>query len=248
LKNKYLYNTNYILLIELVDVRKIVLFFILIIISGSLSAQSNVQQITFGGGAGVTIAYTSAQVQKVTSAWFADAGYYPVPCFDINIEEQVGSLAGTPLSAHSNNLKSFNNNYHAAILNAELQPVMLFDYQQNDFLNAIKNAYIGAGFGLINNNITNTIILPPHGTAYIKNTLRIIPVKLGYEFNLLNRYGEPVLKIDLIDGFNYTIGKGLDGYYDSYSKGFYFYSYYAIGVRYAFSLVDRSGKRRYKVN
>ena len=226
---------------------KIVLFIILIFISGNLKAQSNLQQITFGAGAGFATAYTGTQSQKTTFARFVDAGYYPIPFFNINIEGQAGSMAGTAPNAQSIDHKSFNNNYRAAILNAEFQAGLFFDYQKSDFLNAIKNIYIGTGFGLLNNNIINVNINDLQVTNHIKNTIHIIPFKLGYEFNLLNRYNEPKLKADLSYSFNYTIGRGLDGYYDSNTKALYFYNYYTIGLKYAISLVHRSGKRHYKL-
>jgi hypothetical protein len=224
---------------------KIVLFIILIFISGNLKAQSNLQQIAFGAGAGAATAYTGTQLQKTMFAWFVDAGYCPVPFLNINIEGQAGALAGASLNAK--NIKSFNNNYRAAILNAELKPGMFFDYGQSDFLSAVKNIYIGAGFGLLNNNIVNVKISDPQITDHIKNTIYIIPFKLGYEFILLKRYNEPKLKADLSYSFNYTIERGLDGYTDSNSKAFYFYNYYAIGLKYAINIFDRSGKRHYKL-
>ena len=210
--------------------KRICLIIVLIVISGRLKAQDTFQAISFGGGAGAATAYTGAPVQKNTSAWYADAGFYATPFININIEGQKGTLAGGP---HKKNFKNFNNNYRALMVNVELQAGQFLGGQQSGLLKAASGIYIGTGYGFLNNEITNKNLLKLTVTDYVKNTIGVIPTKIGYELNLLKVNEEPALKVDFWYTFNYTIGKGLDGYYDTYSKSFNFYNYYAVGFRYA---------------
>jgi len=210
--------------------KRIYLIIVSIIISGRLQAQDNFQAISVGGGAGMATAYTGAPVQKNTHALYADAGFYATPFININIEGQKGTLAG---GAYKKNFKSFDNDYRALMVNVELQAGQFFGEQPAGLLKAASGIYIGTGYGFLNNNIINQNISKPTVTDNVKNTIGVIPTKLGYELNLLKVNEEPALKIDFWYTFNYTVGKGLDGYYDTYSKAFNFYNYYAIGVRYA---------------
>ena len=73
----------------------------------------------------------------------------------------------------------------------------------------------------------------------------MVPFKLGYEYNIIrNSANEPVLKVDASLVLNYIDARGLDGYYDHYSKSINFYTYYAIGLRYAINL-NHIGERSY---
>jgi hypothetical protein len=73
----------------------------------------------------------------------------------------------------------------------------------------------------------------------------VVPLKLGYEFNLIkNSDNDPVLKADASLALNYIDGRGLDGYYDSFSKSINVYTFYTVGLRYAISL-GHPGERSY---
>lgn len=209
-------------------------------------AQDDLQQITFGGGAGFASASTGAEEPKTTFAWFGDIGYSPELFLNINVEGQGGTLAG--ISINDKNLKSFNSSFRAVTANAEIQFGEFLDYQSSDFANGIKNFYIGVGVGEMYNHITNLQIVTPYNTVNITNNLTVLPFKLGYQFNIMNIYNEPVVEFDLSYGFNYTLGKGLDGYYDNHANGNYYYTYISAGVKFAISLKNRSGKRQYRLD
>jgi len=225
---------------------KVVLLVVLLFIVVELRAQSSFQQLTFGSGGGAATTYAGTQLQKTTFAWFADAGYCPFSFLNIDFEMQTGSLAGASLN--TGNPKSFNSRYRAVILNLELHAGAFLEDEQSGFLNAARHVYIGTGFGLLNNNITNVNIATLQAAGPIKNTLHVIPFKLGYELNLINNDDGPLLKADLTYTLNYTRGRGLDGYYDNNSSAFYFYNYYALGLKYAITLRDHSGRRHYKLD
>jgi hypothetical protein len=198
-------------------------------------AQTNVPQITFGGGDGLASAFTGTTLQKTTLAFYGDAAFYPAPYLNLNIEGQAGSLEGA--APNNKNRKSFNNNLRAVVINGELQAGAFIAPDKGSFSNLVRNIYVGTGFGLISSNITNINIVNSKVTDHVTNTLHMVPFKLGYECNIIkNSYNNPVLKVDGYLTLNYIDARGLDGYYDHYSKSINFYNYYAIGLRYAISL------------
>ena len=228
--------------------KKIALLMVSIVfIPGILKAQSSFQQLTFGGGVGVAGAYAGAQVQKTTLAAFAAAGYYPIPDLNFNLEGQVGALAGAAIPGQKD-LKSFNNHYQAIMLDADIHLGLFFDYRQSNFLTIIKGFYGGAGYGVVNDNVTNTDLANPKTTDNVKNTVRMVPVILGYEYNLLNQYNEPFLKLCLSYSFNYCLDKGIDGYPTTYTNGANYYNYISAGIKYTIILRGVSGRTYNKLD
>ena len=221
---------------------KLYLFVFLLFVFSGVSAQTRYQQFTVGGGAGATTAYAGADLPKTNAAFYADIGYYPFSVFNIELEGQSGTLSGVS-ALNSRSLKNFNNNYKAVIVDANLYLGVYFDAQKNQFLNVIKNFYGGVGYGIIAGSINNVEIPITGNVNHVNNTLKIIPFKAGYEYDLLrNSYNEPLLKIDVSARLNYVMGQGLDGYYDSYAKAHSFYAFYNVGIKYTFIIHSTYGK------
>jgi hypothetical protein len=219
--------------------------FVLVFLSfvfSHLYAQTRYQQFTLGGGLGAATAYAGADRPQTNIAFYANACYYPVPVFNVCFEGQGGALSGAA-DSKSRSHKSFNNNYKAVIVDANLYLGVFFDPEKNKFLNVIKNFYGGVGYGVIANSINNVDLANIKTTNHVNNTLNMVPFKGGYEYSILkNRYNEPVLKADFSATFNYVIGKGLDGYYDNYAGAFSFYAFYAVGLKYTFIIHATYGK------
>jgi hypothetical protein len=224
---------------------KIYLFAFLFLIFNRLSAQIRYQQFTLGGGAGAATAYAGADLPKTNAAFYVSACYYPITFFNVGLEGQSGTLSGVS-TPQSIDLKSFNNNFKSIVLDANLYLGAFFGAQQNGFLNFIKNFYGGVGYGVMINNVDNANLGELKITDHINNTLSIIQFNSGYEFNILkNRVDEPLLKADLSARFYYVTGKGIDGYYDTYSKTHSYYTYFAVGLKYTF-ITGSSYGRGYK--
>jgi hypothetical protein len=220
---------------------KLVSIIFLIIISGQLRAQNSAPQITFGAGGGIATPFSGTLLQKNTEAFYGDAAYYPWSFFNVNFEVQAGTLSGA--SSGKRNLKSFTNNFNAEIINGELNLGVIIKPDINVFFDVIRNIYGGAGYGIINGDITNVNIFKPSIIDHIKNTIHIVPIKLGYELTIVrNIYDEPLLRLNGCLNLNYVKGKGLDGYYDKNAAPHSFYTYASLGLRYAISL--RHGKAR----
>jgi hypothetical protein len=215
------------------------LFIILIFISINLKAQNDFQQLTLGAGAGAATAYASSSINKTTPAFNANLCFYPKPFFDIDLESQIGELAGGQVGVRGAN---FTNNYQAVILEPVLQFGAFFsnpsntsffnlegDFthnSDNDFLNICENFYVGSGFGLIHNSVTNVYVT----TCHSHDITPVVPVKFGYAFNFVDHDNNPLMKINLSYSFNSTIGRGLDGYYGSVPQAPESYAYYSLQV------------------
>jgi hypothetical protein len=205
-------------------------------------AQTRFQQLTLGGGAGIATAYAGADVAQANPAFYANICYYPFQVFNIELEGQSGTLSGVA-KPHSRDLKSFSNKYQAVTVGANLYLGAFFDPQKDPFLNVIKNFYGGIGYGVITNSVNNIDLANLSAIDHVNNTLKMIPIKGGFEWTFVrNKYNEPVLKADFSTTFNYTIGHGLDGYYDNYGKSFNFYNYYTVGLKYTIIIKAAYGK------
>jgi len=225
-----------------INLNKIFLTAVCLFSSGTIIAQTSYQQITLGGGPGAATAYAGADVPKTDVAFYVDAAYYPIPLFNIGFQGQSGMLGGTA-APKSINFKSFKNTYQAVTLTGQLYLGVFYEDGKNSVLNALRNFYGGAGFGVMASNIYNVDITAPKITDHVTNTLRMVPITGGYEFNILkNKFNEPLLKANFSSAFYYIIGKGLDGYYDNNSKSFDYYTYYAIGLNYTIILHGYHGR------
>ena len=227
---------------------KIFLFIFLIFVATYVKAQDeyDYKQIALGIGAGNEIAYAGTQINKTEIAYFGNVNYYPTPFINFKFQVQAGKLSGSSLLYKNDyNIKNYINNYWAVILEGNVQLGALFDNADN--LSFIKNFYAGTGFGVMNNKVVNT----KSDNIYITNILVsstsktcLIPIKLGYDYNLIkDQYEQPVLKIDLSYTFNYTIGKGIDGYYDKHSNHLKYFYFYSVGLKYTINLSPKPGDK-----
>jgi len=201
----------------------------MIFIAHGLKAQNQFRQFTLGAGAGFVKTYASNPAIPITSALNWNLCYYPLSFFNIELEGQIGTLAGVTAG---NSPISFHNRYQAAIITTNMQMGIFFNKSSDPALLFLKKFYVGIGFGLVHNRITNT----PNVDYYYHNIIPLLPLKAGYEFDLLGNYGAPILKMDLSGSFNSTVGKGLYGNYGSSPTGINPYVYFSVKLKYAIDL------------
>lgn len=220
---------------------KLVSLIVLILISGQIKAQSDVSQIAVGAGSGLATAFAGSVVQNKTVVFYGNVAYYPEPYLNVNMEVQAGTLSGA--AAGKKPHKSFTNNFNAEIINGELQMGLIIKPDINGFFDIVRNIYGGVGYGVLNGNINNVNIANTSLTDHVKNTLHIVPLKMGYELTIIKDiYEDPVLKLNGCLNLNYVKEKGIDGYYDKYAAPHSFYTYASLGLKYAISL--RHGKAK----
>jgi hypothetical protein len=220
---------------------KLFLFFILIFTNGSLKAQSEYQQISLGGGVGAATTYAGSPIIKTTLAYNGILSYYPSQFFHLELEGQIGQLAGGQIGTHHLN---FTNHYQAVFFEPVLHLGTFLSNSESNFLKTFKNLYAGAGVGLIHNGVTDYDVV----NRYERSIIPIIPVKVGYEYSFVDNYDDPLLKINFSYSINTSIGRGLDGYFGPMHQAVKLYFYYEIQLAYPIDLNTSHGKDRLSFN
>ena len=209
--------------------RKAILFFILIFSGLVLRAQDSYNYTPYGVGFFSSYNRPYDDLKKANNSISINAtGYFNAsPYTSLGLELQVGGLSGGSIVTDPNR-RQYDNHYKAAVLHVDFSLGEVINYSNSDFLDAIKDFYLGTGIGVINNDmafVQRTNLLPtgyPVG-AYTfpgKNSSlnMIVPLRIGYEFKIYNEWAEPYLGIQIGYIHNYTFGEGLDGYADPPSK------------------------------
>src|SRR6202012_3824005 len=88
--------------------------------------------------------FTNVAKQNNTLAFGVYYTYYPSPYFPVTFELQRGRLWGGSRVTDEYG-REYVNNYTAALLHADLQLGQVVDYEDNDFMNVLKNVYFGIG-------------------------------------------------------------------------------------------------------
>ncbi len=203
----------------------------------------NYNAFSIGGGVSSVYPYADLKLGKNTFA-FNVTGYYNLsPYLPVGLEFQTGTLSGGSITEDAHN-RQFTNNYKAVVLHADLYMGQIMDYDYSDFKRVIKDFYIGAGVGVINNNMDlNTFVRTKPKTDYVfpgqdKSTNTMVALRVGYDFRLYNANGDNFMSVNLGYVHNVTFGEGLDGYSDP-SSAFKnnapdMYRQFTVGVKFNF--------------
>jgi hypothetical protein len=180
-------------------------------------------QYDFGLGGNVNKVYGDAETLKNTLSASVSFTYNHTPFVNYVAEVQVGTLEGGALLSKSG--RYFKNNYTAFVFKGQLQAGELIDYSRSAFANAFKNLYLSAGLGYLMNDIRDgniqreSQVTPGYVTGGLdKSTEIFLPLRLGYEFKMFNRYNEPSFKVDLGAQYNMDFGDNMDGFAAGKSK------------------------------
>lgn len=208
--------------------KKYLLILLLGVAFNQVKAQSSLSYAAFGIGASVSYNRPYADTRKSdNNLSFAVTGnYFFTPYVPIGLEFQFGKLSGGGETRQEDaSGRYWTNQYKALILHMDVQAGEVIDYQNNDFLNVIKNFYIGFGVGGIYNNMTRIQRYNqfeengPKGDTFgfegkDNGVNFMVPLRFGYEFKIYNGYDQPNVRIDIGYQHNLTFGEGLDGYND----------------------------------
>jgi hypothetical protein len=172
-------------------------------------------QYDLGVSVGFNQFYGDVSTSKSTKAINLNFNYNQTPYVNYIFEFQAGTLAGGD-STKDLLGRQFKANYTYYAFRVQLQGGEIIDYSQSKFMNVLKNFYVGAGIGVVYDNITNvnrySILLPGFYTpGEDKSNQLFIPARIGYELKIYNKYQRPDFKIDVGYQFNYIFGDQLDG-------------------------------------
>lgn len=217
--------------------------FIAIMAKGQIAWNYAKYDIGFSGASNT--AYTDAETMKSTTALHLNFTYNHTPFVNYITELQLGHLAG---GDHVNTLsgREFKNKYTALTFRAQLQAGELINYESSTIANVFKNLYGSAGIGVIYNNMEEIYRSSLYIEDYIsggqdKSSEFFVPLKVGYEFKLYNKYDEPSFKIDLGYQYNYVFGDQLDGIVAGQRKDSY--SQLVLGLKFSFGEITSYRKQ-----
>lgn len=200
--------------------RKIFLIATLLTAIQSFSAKAQLgygfSPVDIGFGFGYNKTYADAETVKSTASAHLNIGYNFTPFTNFVVEYQNGKLSGGD-AANTRSGRQFTNSYNAVAFRMQFQAGEFYDYSKNPFYNALKNFYVGGGVGVVFNNITEinreSLQLIGYATdGKDKSEELYIPVRVGYEFKLYNKYDEPSVKIDVGYQHQFIMGDNLDGF------------------------------------
>jgi hypothetical protein len=208
-------------------------------------AQTNFYKLSIGGGAGGTIAFADLQKKTIGFAGYGTIDLNITPFVSIGLEVQKGELAGGDILFDPYN-RQFINKYLAGNINLKVQlGEFLTSYQlRNDFLNNIKGLYAGVGFGYIKNKISNVRFYDiNYYPGADQSTEGIVPINLGINFNLPDKWGYDRFVINANLQTTIAIGEGLDGYGHDPIEHNDIYSFLSAGIKYNFGFMGLDKRR-----
>jgi len=183
-----------------------------------VKAQVDVNYTQYAIGAGVSYirGYTNLNLQDNHFAENVNFTYYLTGYIPITAEIQKGTLSGGSVVLDPYN-RQYTNNYLAALVHGDFQAGQIID-QDDFFSNILKNFYLGIGVGVVSDNdkVQRTAITDP---TYVfpgkdQSLNLMVPLRGGYEFKIMNDFGEPFIRISISYEHNIVFGQGLDGYAD----------------------------------
>jgi hypothetical protein len=191
-------------------------------------------QYDLGVAAGLDQVTGNAQTKTTTQSIHFNFNYNFTPFTNFVFEVQLGRLRGGD-SVTTSTGRYFNNDFSAYIFRGQLQLGEIFDYSNSAFKNAIKNLYVSAGAGFIVNHITQNSRISMKTGAFTgglnSSNEPFIPLRIGYEFKIFNKYQQPATKVDLGYEYNLTFGDGLDGFAASDRREVY--TQFTVGIKFA---------------
>jgi len=194
----------------------------------------NYSQFDVGVAGAVNQVYGDAESVTKTASLHFSLNYNQTPYLNYILEVQAGKLEGGNEFKDTTG-RQFSNSFTAFLFRIQVQAGELMDYSDSPFKNGLKNLYISSGIGYVVNNLRTSrysLKIPDYYTPGEDHSNEIfIPVRLGYEFKLYNKYDEPSVKIDLAYQYNFVMGDDLDGFKTGKSNDQF--SQISLGVKFA---------------
>jgi hypothetical protein len=240
---------------NLLKMKRVILLITMIFAAGGLKAQTEFQELTLGAGMGAASTHAGSSIPTTTRAFNFNVAYYPKQYFDIAFEGQFGQLGGGQNAEMQpgQSRPNFANSYQAFLIEPVLHMGALFsdsyNNSQSDFINKskedvinfFKNFYVGAGLGIIHNNMGNI-----YQTGYNSgNLMPVIPIKVGYEFNIPDHFENTLMKLNLSYTFNNSIGPGAGANLTSGPRSSGSYAFYSLQLELPINVAPNHLRRNY---
>ncbi|MBE9602989.1 hypothetical protein [Pedobacter sp. MC2016-24] len=230
-------------------------------------AQSNFYKMGIGAGAGFTRSYTDLAKHGYGVAGYGVFDYYFTPFLSLGVEGQMGEINSGDAQTDPAGRQAINR-YKSVSINGKISLGALINYNRSGFTNVIKGLYLGAGAGIVQNDmkaiVRSKLIVDQNGQQVTdengkpmiytfpgksKSKDPMIPLNLGINFYFHDGSGYYRYALNFNCQTTITLGEGLDGYDDSpikFKNGSPdMYAYYTVGLRYHFGTMGLSRKNLY---
>jgi hypothetical protein len=188
------------------------------------------------GGAASRVVASDAETINFAPTAHVNFTYNVSPFINYVVEVQGGILKGGNTTDPSKRV--FENKFTAVMLRGQIQAGEFINYSDSRVMNGLKNFYLSTGIGFVINKLDiDTNLRVPDASGFYSpgrnhSNQLLVPVRIGYEFKVFNKYNQPSVKIDLGYQLNYVLGDDLDGFETGRSKNDA-YDQFSIGVKFA---------------
>ncbi len=194
-------------------------------------------------GGGVTTLFADLPNPTNEGAARLNLDYNVTEYISFGVEGQYGYLSAAGLFVVPENrhrgYMSVTNTFNAANINVRVGVGQFIPKAQSPVMRVVKGIYVGAGFGIINSNVTADVQRYPEPADQIigfkpVTTEMIVPVNVGLNLNL---------SANLVLNFNVQYSSSLDDYLDGYkpdlasNKSKDSYSFVSAAIRYNFGRI-----------
>lgn len=223
--------------------KKTIFSLLLFAVFGFNSAQAQFSRpLSVGIGAGPTINLTDLANVETNLAGHIDVDGLITPFISAGIHAEKGALSGNGYAS------TFKNDYYAFNANAKVRigqfmnlpdNYSYFNLQADPLHKILANIYVGAGAGMIKNNITNSIAANYHDAVInqggdlsedLDGLHFVVPLNVGVDFPIGRGLYGPQWAINLNYQHTLTTKDNLDGVINKKNDH---YSYISLGVKYA---------------
>ena len=172
--------------------------------------------IDIGTGVSFNRVAGDAETYTNTTSYNLSVNYNPDPYLNFITEFSLGELAG---GDEKNTLsgRQFQNAFKSIAFRGQIQLGYLTTGRQNETLRAMRDLYVGAGVGLIANDIKSinrqSILVPEYVTTGANNSTEVFfPLRVGYELKIKNSFKDTFCKLDFGYQYNLGLGDNIDGF------------------------------------
>lgn len=228
------------------NLKKRYLALVLVFFTVTAFGQSNFYRLSLGGGAGATMPFSDITKPSIALGFVGNLDYHFTPFITAGLEVQKGTLKAGP----DDHERYFTNSYLAYSANVKVRAGEFTDFYYSSFLNYTKGFYLGTGFGMINNSVTN---LKEKSTGHQFSLADdkpnyVLPINVGIDFYFPDGWGDIRYILNINYQANWTFGEGLDGYDDTKTirknvgSAPDIYNFLSVGFKYTFGPKGLTGK------
>jgi hypothetical protein len=187
-----------------------------------------------GFSAGLNAVHADIKPTKTTPSVNINLTYNATPFTNFVFEAQLGRFAGG--DSVKTGGPQFTSTFSAFVFRGQLQFGEFINYDGNQVANGFKNLYVSVGAGYLVNHIsainrTNSAVPGFYFPGQDNINVPFIPLRLGYEFKIFNKYQQPSFKIDIAYQYAYVFNDNVDGFTSGTNKDAF--TQFSIGVKFA---------------